>query len=90
MGRLLGTVSRHGTIARYNNKANPCRCARCAFAAACSKRRLRRLTIGTLAPDDRRHGTAGGYTNCGCRCDECRTAAAAYQREYRQRRAAAS
>lgn len=30
---------------------------------------MKRYTIRQLAPDDERHGTDNGYTNCGCRCN---------------------
>ena len=38
----------------------------------------------TLAADDIRHGTVGGYTNWRCRCDSCKAAQTANQRSYRQ------
>jgi hypothetical protein len=28
----------------------------------------------TLTPDDHRHGSTNGYTNCACRCEPCRAA----------------
>lgn len=34
-----------------------------------------------LAPDDSRHGTAGGYINHHCRCQPCREAERAYHRD---------
>ena len=32
------------------------------------------MTRGPLAPNDRRHGTWGGYINYRCRCQPCREA----------------
>lgn len=47
----------------------------------------------TLLPMNRKvkakHGTNNTYVNYRCRCDRCRAAAAAYQRDARDRRAAA-
>ena len=40
-------------------------------------------------PQDRRHGTVGGYTNNACRCERCRAANAAYVQKRRYERAAA-
>jgi len=36
----------------------------------------------SLAPDDPRHGTAGGYTHHGCRCRACTTALTTLRRAW--------
>jgi hypothetical protein len=38
-------------------------------------------------PNDPRHGTENGYTNCGCRCDRCRAAGTEATRRVRANRA---
>jgi hypothetical protein len=37
-------------------------------------------------PNDPRHGTDNGYTNCGCRCDRCRAAGTEATRRVRANR----
>jgi len=41
-----------------------------------------RALANPLAPNDPRHGTVNGYSNCFCRCERCR----AVWRRYIQRK----
>lgn len=71
---------KHG-VAAYKTKA--CRCPICTEANAKVQREARKKR--SLAPNDPRHGTFGGYANYNCRCQDCTEAKRQYQNKHRRR-----
>jgi len=60
-------TAKHGTVARYDYKLDPCRCAECRAANTARSHRFRDRNRGKEPPA---HGY-NGYANYACRCAVC-------------------
>lgn len=75
-------IHNRSTYGNHGRRCDVCRADHAEYQWSWRERR------GTLAPDDFRHGTLGGYLNYDCRCLKCTEAKQQYDADYRARKAA--